>query len=299
MSRPPIVVFVVSLFLFAASTLVLSIVVSSRNDIHNPDVLGWNRLLAKMSELDFCLNHASQAASPASSPSIDVGPLSAATVSVPFSPSFVDDLRSAVGAAHDIHTVMANGIIRISDMDRGRLGRYKGMELSVTMALSDPNSAARSADGTVTLCLYVAAPSALLNDLNSGLKPANCSMEPTFPLQPNGVLHTSFATRSRDHAPSPDWCSNGTDMTLTYEEHDEWSVYLSPEDRQVINMHLLSMSAFLFALASVVMFAFCVRGCCVSSTSSSAAAKNRQFSSAVDLDDSGEMELLQHNGFNT
>jgi hypothetical protein len=288
-SRPPIVVFVASLFLFAASTLILSIVVSSRSNIHNPDVLGWNRLLAKMAELNFCVNHASDpAAAVPPSTSGDADLTSTTSVSVPFSTSFVNDLRSAVGASADIHTVMATGIIRIADMDHGRLGRYRGMKLSVTMALSDPDSAVKSADGTVALCLHVTAPTTLLSDLNSGLTPGNCSMDPW---QANDVLHTSFVTRSRDHTPTPDWCGNGTDMTLTYEDHDEWSVYLSTEDRQVINMHLLSMSAFLFALACVVMGAFCMHGCCFSSPASS---KNKQFSTS--LDDSGEMELLQQNG---
>ena len=55
LSKPPMVIFMISLLAFAVTTFTLSIYVSRTDNIPNPDVLSWNSLLVRISKLEFCL----------------------------------------------------------------------------------------------------------------------------------------------------------------------------------------------------------------------------------------------------
>ena len=54
-SKPPFVVFLFCLALFALTTFSLSVYVAQTDKIPNPNVLDWNKLLKKLTKLEFCL----------------------------------------------------------------------------------------------------------------------------------------------------------------------------------------------------------------------------------------------------
>ena len=54
-SNPPIVIFILCLASFGLTTFSLSVYVAQTENIRNPNVLDWNRLLKHLSKLDYCL----------------------------------------------------------------------------------------------------------------------------------------------------------------------------------------------------------------------------------------------------
>ena len=54
-SKPPFVIFLFCLALFAITTFSLSVYIAQADKIQNPNVLDWNRLLKKLTKLEYCL----------------------------------------------------------------------------------------------------------------------------------------------------------------------------------------------------------------------------------------------------
>ena len=54
-SRPPLAMFILSLLALSVTTLSLAIYCRSSPDLHNVDVLDWNKLFTEMSNIKFCL----------------------------------------------------------------------------------------------------------------------------------------------------------------------------------------------------------------------------------------------------
>ena len=53
--RPPFLIFLLCLASFGLTLFSLSVFVAQKDKIQNPDVLDWNKLLVKMTKLEFCL----------------------------------------------------------------------------------------------------------------------------------------------------------------------------------------------------------------------------------------------------
>ncbi len=253
-TRPPLVVFVLSLFAFALTTLIMAVTVDSSGRIKNPDVLDWDTFFNKLSQLDYCVQttpiHANDSSSNTTEEANDSNNSSSASLLVPVTSRFLSDFHSAVGSQGD--HVVARGEVLMDHLDRGRLAKYHGMTVTLTLNLPTPT---HSDGGDRLACVGLTAPSSLLNDLNAGSAPNSCSQHSS---PSSSVL--SFETHSRDHLP-PGWCSSAANdsvaMELTYEERPEWVVYISGSDRRLVSLHLACMSAFLFALGAVaVVMAF-------------------------------------------
>ncbi len=58
-NRPPLVVFVLGLFAFALTTVLLAAAVSSKDRLRNPDALDWDTFLGKVTRLEYCLHGSS------------------------------------------------------------------------------------------------------------------------------------------------------------------------------------------------------------------------------------------------
>ena len=135
----------------------------------------------------------------------------------------------------------------MAQLDRGRLAKYHGMEVTLTLSIPGASEGDDNGDDAAA-CVSVSAPDALLADLNAGgSPPENCSMGS------GGDGHLlSFSVHTPDHLPH-DWCSNGTHLRLSYKETPDWVVQLSTADRELVARHLLCTSAFLFVLVVMIL----------------------------------------------
>jgi hypothetical protein len=168
---------------------------------------------------------------------------------VPVSTSFLKSFRESVGKVDVRDLVLARGVVFLDHMDRGRLGKYRGMTVELTLNLTVAPSDLRQHQN---VCINVAGPRVLLDDLNEGHAPGGCSSVEV------GTA-VSFATHSKEHLPA-NWCSNKTSMELTYEQQPDWVNYVSAGDRNLIHLHLLCTSAFLFVLAASVLLVILFNG---------------------------------------
>ena len=56
-TRPPLAMFILSLLLLSVTTLSLALYCRSSPNLHNVDVLDWNKLFTEMSDIKFCLKN--------------------------------------------------------------------------------------------------------------------------------------------------------------------------------------------------------------------------------------------------
>ena len=97
-NRPPLVVFVLGLFAFALTTVLLAAAVSSKDRLRNPDALDWDTFLGKVTRLEYCLhgsssnNNNNRSSSSSSSSSDDTV---SAGVLVPISTEFLREFHDA------------------------------------------------------------------------------------------------------------------------------------------------------------------------------------------------------------
>lgn len=234
MSKPPVVIFMISLLAFAVTTFTLSIYVSKTEDIPNPDVLCWNSLLVRISKLEFCLQpHPRQNDTDGHSQNTANQTVS---ISVPISPKFLDKFRTSVSKI-SAETFLARGEIPISKLGR-HLSRYEGQTISLSFEISSDDDGGKSTNDNV--CMLIEGSESLISDLNSGISPGNCSSDA---LVRRNATFLNLASHSPDEVVAVDWCDaasrNETPMILEFEEQPEWSVFVSPKDKEMMQLHLL------------------------------------------------------------
>ena len=234
LSKPPVVIFMISLLAFAVTTFTLSIYVSSTENIPNPDVLSWNSLLVRIAKLEFCLRpHPSQN---------DTDNLSRTTanhtvsISVPLSPKFLDEFRTSVSKIPAKKTFLARGEIPISKLGR-HLSRYEGQTIYLSFEISSESS---STSTNENVCLLIGGSESLISYLNSGISPGNCSSDA---LSQRNVTILNLSSHSQEEVEAIDWCDaasrNETPMILEFEEQPEWSVFVSAKDKEMMQLHLM------------------------------------------------------------
>lgn len=244
------VVFMVCLLAFALTTLSLSFYVSQAEQITNPDVLSWNSILMRISKLDFCLQPVNNSLADDSS-DLDSD---AASISVPISQKFIEEfwLRS-IGKLHAYEPVLARGKISMNKLGR-HLSRYENQNITLTFEISKASQSKQNE----FVCMYVQGPKLLLADLNSGLAPQNCSQNLARNLT---KVHLNY--HSQDDAVVPNWCDslarNETPMVLEFVEQPDWSVFVSPRDKEMMQLHLLVTSVFIFAVLLTVVLGIVIR----------------------------------------
>lgn len=294
-SNPPLVVFVASLFAFALTTFFLAVSVTHADKIQNPDTFDWNTFFFKISDLDFCVDvqpkteeeekkedertkRSLDQASPVESESHTFAGEKSVSLSVPISTNFIKNFHDSVSESVPLSSsVTTHGQILLDHLDRGRLGKYKGMSVELTLHLPGSHEISEDADQH-DICIKVAGPDELIDDLNSGQSPPSCAMKTSE--------HTvTFLTHTKDRLPHR-WCENGTAMELTYELQPQWIVYISEADKDLINMHLLTMSAFLVALGFMVSF------CAFFKSNKSSQGFSRGMA-----DSRGDMQMLSQDDF--
>ncbi|TRY68446.1 hypothetical protein TCAL_15098 [Tigriopus californicus] len=258
-SKPPLVCFVVSLFLMALSVFALALSIQFGVHIRNQDALGWNDFLAKITQLEFCVDPAS--AGPTAGPSTGKPNSTAAALStislfVPISASLLESFQVTPDPALGSGPFLAHGDIALGSLHRIQ-PQYSAMVAEVSFWLPAQSVGPLMENTIQDICMTVTAPVQLIRDLNSGDRPnRNCSLPGVEDSPRSGV---QFHTHGPDRLPG-DWCLNGTQLTITYESHPEWVVLINETDRDIIDLHMFCTSAFLFAIACSVIFIIFVRG---------------------------------------
>lgn len=140
-SHPPLVVFVISLLAFAVTTLGIGMAVKSRNpdEIQNPDSFDWYTFFHKMSELELCLGLSNEETLS------NETTMTTVSWSVPVSKVFAGRLND----------VTLTGLVKLDHMDRGRLGKYKGMVVKVTMDKGQENRSVNDLKSFVFILLIM------------------------------------------------------------------------------------------------------------------------------------------------
>ena len=101
-------------------------------------------------------------------------------------------------------------------------------------------------------CLQVQGPEKLLKNL------PNQTTCPTVQADPKTLL-----SHSSDHKP-PSWCQNPGDLNLNLNfhmesQHPDLTMYVTPADKELIHLHLMVTSVFLFAILAAVIIGFLIR----------------------------------------
>ena len=58
-SKPPLSIFLMSLLMLSATSLILALYCHHNTDLLNMDILDWNSLLSKMPDFKYCLQNSS------------------------------------------------------------------------------------------------------------------------------------------------------------------------------------------------------------------------------------------------
>ena len=228
MSAPPFVVFVVTIFAFALTTFALGFMANSNEKLMNPDTFDWNTFLSKLSQMEFCVGSQTRLNEKLL---LEVNETATEVLDVPMTAHYE-------GITPDSKV---KGKVLMNHMDRGRLNMYHGMVLDLTFYFGQKGK----------VCLEITGPKQLISDLNLGNKPGECVVPP------KKEKEETFAANSKDHLPHQ-WCANGTAMNLVYELRPDWIVYVQPRDKDLIKLHMLCTSAFLFVLAvGLIVAALC------------------------------------------
>ena len=113
-SNPPIVIFILCLASFGLTTFSLSVYVAQTDNIRNPNVLDWNRLLRHFSKLDYCLPETE------TNPQIlcNVTDFSSATLKITVTKDFSEAFYSAAEKSED-KNISAKGDIQVLHLGRG------------------------------------------------------------------------------------------------------------------------------------------------------------------------------------
>ena len=311
-NNPPLVVFVTGIFAFALTTFLLAVSFSVADQVKNPDTFDWNTFFYKISALDFCVDVKKDATASESTEeneeqldrkkrglvsmrTSDFGayntsfPNKTVSLNVPISRSFILDFHASLSESDVAETldtdksVLTKGSILLDHLDRGRLGKYKGMSVALTLRLPGQKEASTIGEQH-EICVQVEGPAVLLDDLNLGGGPGNCTIQEVG--NPSKKM-VSFVTHTKDNLPAG-FCEDGTVMELTYELQPQWIVYLTDTDKELVSIHLMCMSAFLVALGAVIAVVTAFKA---GNGNKSALART------LESDGRGDMQMVSQNDF--
>jgi len=281
-NRPPTVMFLLCIASCALATMSISFYFKLTNEeIHNPDVLGWNTLLTEISNMNFCLlnstitndqylrgNHdglkEAQSKGTLSKSSDDIeSDASTSKINVslklPMSARFMETLDYGKNNQFKKGDIVAHSVISLMDMSRAVPPKYHQHSIRVLLNLPISNASDDQSDKKeVFACFNIEAPLSLFKDLNISIPiQQECS------IQQNSLnsLPRELLAHTGDHMP-PSWCNQkgASSIHLDYYQEPSWTVFITDEDKKLINLHLMATSVFLFALLGVIILVFFVKG---------------------------------------
>ena len=193
------------------------------------------------------------------------------SLSIPMSTDFPQSSTHQTGQKGKLsEDILASTEISLQDMSRAVPEIYHQYVIKVLMHLPARPAVKRGISGAkgktisdeaerTNACLTIEAPLTLLKDLNSSYHlPAECDI-------PKSLLDKEaprkLLAHTGDHLP-PAWCSQNDSIPLKldyFQDEPLWTVYITASDKQLINMHLMATSVFLFVLVGIVVLVVFVR----------------------------------------
>lgn len=266
-NRPPLVVFMLCLGLFAVALLSLAYYVKL-NDVQNPDVSqDWNIFLEQLSKLDFCItNNTDHSTTTTSSPkttTLSKAPKKAVEATA-LSHKEGDTMRNYSMPLLITITPTPN-FLQIQHNVTHITGTVYGKQLGLSSSAAEipinvtaelPYAWNSSLCDSIKCqavqfhaCVYFTAAS---NVFPTGGHPDTC-----HPVAQESGVEYHVRMRTRDHKDHPlpyYYCRSMPIMTVDHKYNPRLTVMLSLEDRSIINLHLLHTSYFLFVM---VVMLFC------------------------------------------
>ncbi|XP_048838605.1 transmembrane protein 248 isoform X1 [Brienomyrus brachyistius] len=274
-SRPPLVIFMVSVSTVAIAFLTIGYFFKIK-EIKSPELTeDWNTFLLRFNELDFCISEnetlkhslnesttpestvtSGQARPSTQAPSLleDPGPIN---ISVPITLT-LDPLRPFGGYSRNITHLYAT----ILGQQVGLAGREAHEEINITFTLpaswnsDDCVLHGRCEQGVFSTCMTITAAS---NVFPVTVQPPHCVPE-TYT---NATSWYKIFTTARDSDTkytqdyNPFWCYKGAIGKVYHALNPKLTVIVPDDDRSLINLHLMHTSYFLFVMV-ITMFCYAV-----------------------------------------
>jgi len=251
--RPPFLIFLLCLASFGLTLFSLSVFVAQKDKIQNPDVLDWNKLLVKMTKLEFCL--------PSKESNYNLTTLDwtsrsdwtnvtlSVLVSEDFSNAFYQNSKEEIGQDTN-KLVRARAQIDVKNLGRGIRPEFMNDIIIVSFELPQPNSQNPWA------CLEVQGPKSLLKHLR--MNDTTCTQQ----LQ-GDFKNIALLAHSPDHKPAS-WCHKSPSdlpvhLDFEMEFNPDLTMYVTAQDKELIHLHLMVTSVFLFAVLAIVIITFLIK----------------------------------------
>lgn len=253
-SKPPLVVFLISILSFSVTMLCLALYIQNNPSVKNTDVLDWNRLVQELGELKFCLcpkeedcvcqksihtevvvgRKRRELGENLNQVDLNNSTKIFVTEKLPIKTRLLDQLS--------LNTTFRG--VAVVPLDHFGLGHDSSATVKVTLQ--------QEQDSQDMVCVTVEGDQEHVQGLlNDTVGSAQCS-------SPQAASH-SLCVHSSSHIPHS-WCENGVRFDMDFAELPQYITYLTPQDRSLVHLHLMSTSAFLAALFLVFMGVAAVRG---------------------------------------
>lgn len=226
--RPPYVVFLCCIASFGLTLFSLSVFVAQNDKIPNPDVLDWNKLLKKLTKIEFCIPQ---------NQTVIPKVVKKDWINVSLSVQVSQDFSQALGSS----PVQATGEILLKYLKVRP--EFESESIAISFRVNDQENFD---------CLDISGPKKLLKNLEQN--DTICSKK----LQ--NLKQINLQAHSQDHKPV-DWCQSDKSVNLDFEMdfNPELTMYVNSQDRELIHLHLMVTSVFLFAVLALVIVAFLIK----------------------------------------
>lgn len=267
--RPPFVIFLVCLLLFAIALISLGIYIQN-HDVRNYEEKDWNDFLQGFSQQQFCIQERDSVdvqrrdisavrslASTTQESATDSfnrnnfvasGNVSFA-INLEFHPRENQQLQYVVGLMSLRSSVPATQI---------HLDKYYE-EIDVNFHLSRPLEDLTCEENKpcgpakVTACLTLGLPAEALPHISRTIHPTACNKSSHHGL-------TSSWISPRNHTEDEYFCGSGLALNTEYIYDPKYTFYLSEEEKSIINLHLMYTSYFLFIMLITCVFYALIKG---------------------------------------
>ena len=185
---------------------------------------------------------------------------------VPLTAKFAQSLRLGQNGISEHKDILASTQVSLKDMSRAVPPYYHQYTINVMVRLPPPvnsnrNGSRKRVDNIEeNACINIEGPLSLMKDLNSSFQlPKECSIIPQYKLPSDSPQE--LLAHTGDHLP-PSWCNQNGSIPIAFEYLEDqplWTVYIDPQDKQIINLHLMATSVFLFAMVGIIILVIFVK----------------------------------------
>ncbi|KAL4223624.1 hypothetical protein ACF0H5_017093 [Mactra antiquata] len=278
-SRPPLILFMLSLGIFAVALLTIGYIVKV-NEIKNPDDKDWNDFLSGFNNVQFCMKSDdnnttesehigdqnykevldkvhSKLKGDYSTSTVTPRSGDILTVSVPVWVE-VKPTLDFVSIPHNVTHLST----RMNGKQMGLEGDHANTDFNVTFTLPYQwNSSLCQSNSDckvihIRTCVNMIAPINMFPNARK-MKGAQCMTTNSSGIENH---YTMISKKKSEVRPVDIVCDSMTSFTVKHKDDPSLTIYLTLQDRSAINLHLMHTSYFLFVMVLMIMCYGLVRG---------------------------------------